>query len=233
MWRLSTDQWKLKPRFECSGQGHFSAWASLIIADMERNLVTEEALESSAVIANCRMNRERGILGKNSYTADLFFNPLEFLGQRFSHNRSVAWLDLCCGTGKALIDAADHFRQKGVADRIMIQGVDLVMMFDPVPPKSTPLTLEAASLREWTASGETSTPLVALPPIRDLLPNQILKADLKRFGANFGSTESIRPRNRLWSEAGLRTLWAERCHSPDRDARPRDVHRWKRWLLPR
>ena len=121
---------------------------------MEYKLSTEVALESSAVVANCRMNRERGIVGKNSYTADLFLNPLEFLGKGIENDQPVGWLDLCCGTGRALIQAADFFQRSGAADRVVLQGIDLVEMFDDVPTELSHLTLEAASLRDWAASAE-------------------------------------------------------------------------------
>lgn len=39
---------------------------SAIITCMERELLTDEALESSAIVANCRMNREREIVGKTA-----------------------------------------------------------------------------------------------------------------------------------------------------------------------
>lgn len=118
---------------------------------MELHLLTEEELERSAIVANCRMNRERGIAGTNSYTADLFLNPLEFLSERRNGDREVAWLDLCCGSGNALIEAARYFQERGMADRISIHGVDLVDLFAPKPLECGHLTLEAASLREWTA----------------------------------------------------------------------------------
>ena len=118
------------------------------------HLLTEEALEASAVVANCRMNRERGIVGRNSYTADLFLDPLEFLAEQLANNPTVAWLDLCCGTGRALIQAARHFQQTGIADRMTIHGIDLVEVFDPVPEDCAGLILESASLREWTAAME-------------------------------------------------------------------------------
>jgi hypothetical protein len=70
---------------------------------MDRKLSAEDALESSLVVANCRMNRERGVLGRNSDAAELGLDPLEFLGERLAGGQRVAWLDLCCGTGKALV----------------------------------------------------------------------------------------------------------------------------------
>ena len=71
-------------------------------------LLTDEALERSAVVANCRMNRERDLVGSNGYDKELGFNPLDFLKEALASIRPGAWLDLCCGTGKALIQAAEH-----------------------------------------------------------------------------------------------------------------------------
>jgi hypothetical protein len=55
----------------------------------------DEALHASAVVANSAMNRER----------ELGFNPLAWLVCRTG---AVSWLDLCCGTGRALGQAADR-----------------------------------------------------------------------------------------------------------------------------
>jgi hypothetical protein len=46
------------------------------------NLLDDDFLERSAVVANCRMNRERELLGSNGYGRELGFNPLDFLGGR-------------------------------------------------------------------------------------------------------------------------------------------------------
>ncbi len=70
------------------------------------NLLTDDILERSAVVANCRMNRERDLLGSNGYDRELGFNPLDFLREKLAHQDQADWLDLCCGTGKALIQAA-------------------------------------------------------------------------------------------------------------------------------
>ncbi|AMV40156.1 hypothetical protein [Planctomyces sp. SH-PL62] len=66
----------------------------------------DDELERSAVVANCRMNRERGLLGSNGYDRELGFNPLDVLKKTSSEGRPAAWLDLCCGSGKALIEAS-------------------------------------------------------------------------------------------------------------------------------
>ena len=46
------------------------------------NLVDDETLERSAVVANCRMNRERVLVGSNGYDKELGLNPLDFLKER-------------------------------------------------------------------------------------------------------------------------------------------------------
>jgi hypothetical protein len=48
----------------------------------------------------------------------------------------VRWLDLRCGRGRALIEAAWRFARRGKEGRLEILGVDLVGMFDPIPRRS-------------------------------------------------------------------------------------------------
>lgn len=47
-------------------------------------LLDEVALTASAVVANCAMNRERQLVGVNSYTRVLGFNPVEALVTRLA-----------------------------------------------------------------------------------------------------------------------------------------------------
>lgn len=119
-------------------------------ADKKHSLLTDEELEWSDVAANCRMNREREITGTNSYTADLKLNPLEFLQERISAGQTVRWLDLCCGSGRALIQAHDYFQQQGLESQIQILGVDLVNLFLPAPDSGDSFRLQTASLHDWT-----------------------------------------------------------------------------------
>jgi hypothetical protein len=44
-----------------------------------RRLLSDAALAESAVVANCAMNRERGLAGVNSYARELGFNPVDVL----------------------------------------------------------------------------------------------------------------------------------------------------------
>ncbi|WP_417390624.1 class I SAM-dependent methyltransferase [Gimesia sp.] len=117
---------------------------------MKHPLLTNSELEWSDVAANCRMNREREITGTNSYTADLKMNPLCFLTERAETSSKVRWLDLCCGTGRALIQADEYFRTK--QQPIQILGIDLVDQFLPVINSTSTLKLETASLHDWTTS---------------------------------------------------------------------------------
>ncbi|HEX8199817.1 MAG TPA: methyltransferase domain-containing protein [Isosphaeraceae bacterium] len=113
------------------------------------SLLSDESLERSAVVANCRMNRERNLLGTNGYDRELGFNPLDFLKKRADAGHTVTWLDLCCGTGRALIEAAQVVQSEGLASRIEILGVDLVGMFHRPDPGLSCLRLVEASLSAW------------------------------------------------------------------------------------
>jgi SAM-dependent methyltransferase len=110
-------------------------------------LLSDDELERSAVVANCRMNRERGLVGSNGYAKEVGFNPLDFLKERLAPGRPVAWLDLCCGTGKALIEAARLIHAGGL--EVEVVGVDLVGMFRRPDPAMTCLRLVEASLTTW------------------------------------------------------------------------------------
>lgn len=110
---------------------------------MNRELLNDERLARSAVVANCAMNRERQLEGPNSYTRELGFHPLKRLAQREAGPGPARWLDLCCGSGRALVQAAD---QAGPAE---ITGVDLVDFFAPVPPSARSPRLVCADATAW------------------------------------------------------------------------------------
>jgi SAM-dependent methyltransferase len=117
------------------------------------NLLDDETLERSAVVANCRMNRERVLVGSNGYDKELGMNPLDFLRGRVASGGRSSWLDLCCGSGKALIEATRQVHQEGLGSRIEIVGVDLVGMFAAPDPGAGGLRLVEASLRTWEPEG--------------------------------------------------------------------------------
>jgi SAM-dependent methyltransferase len=107
-------------------------------------LVDTDALERSSVVANCTMNRERGL---RSYSRELAFDILDFLEGRLPEGGRVRWLDLCCGAGRALNQAAAALPAHGRAE---IVGVDLVGFFAPAHPG---LRLETASIASWEPHG--------------------------------------------------------------------------------
>lgn len=96
------------------------------------------------------MNRERQLAGVNSYERELGLRPLDILRGAVSANGTAAWLDLCCGTGRALIQAAAQLREEGLASRTALVGVDLVDAFDSRPAALTSLELVAAPIGGWT-----------------------------------------------------------------------------------
>lgn len=109
-------------------------------------LLNTAELEDSPVVANCCMNRERDLRGSNGYEVELGFYPLEWLQNRLNKQTIVRWLDLCCGSGKALIQAAIASEEIGVGS-VRITGVDLVGMF--LPNKPTDLQLMQCSVFDY------------------------------------------------------------------------------------
>ncbi len=117
-------------------------------------LLPDAALESSSVVANCAMNRERQLAGVNSYARELGFSPLHLIRDAArdlaGQDAPAAWLDLCCGTGRALIQAAARLCWDGLADRTALIGVDLVDAFDPLPEELPNLRLVCSPVAAWT-----------------------------------------------------------------------------------
>jgi SAM-dependent methyltransferase len=91
------------------------------------SLLDDETLWSSSVVANCEMNRERGLA---SYRREL--------GADLSLRSGACWVDLCCGSGKALAEAA--------REDVTIVGVDLVDHHVPARPG---LSFVVAPVDQW------------------------------------------------------------------------------------
>src|SRR5262245_57397582 len=83
------------------------------------------------------MNRERQLAGVNSYTRELGFDPAD----RPASGTSASWLDLCCGSGRALTQAAAR-----LSEGVCLVGVDLVDAFVPPVPG---VSLVSASITTW------------------------------------------------------------------------------------
>jgi len=112
------------------------------------SLIDEHTLARSEVVANSSMNRSRGLSGPNSYARDLHFDVAGFLLKRLRERGSVAWLDLCCGSGRALIEAGQTLPAP-FGESAEILGVDLVPAFNPIPPAVAGVRLIAASFATW------------------------------------------------------------------------------------
>lgn len=147
-------------------------------------LLDDTQLARSDVAANCVMNRERGLVGVNSYARDLGFDPLRWLlpaatggtgdppprgsppGGDIRTSRAgpghaepgaprddrLLWVDLCCGSGRALIEAGTQVDRSRWAGRLTIIGVDLVDAF-VAAPRPTGLQLHVASVSTWEPPG--------------------------------------------------------------------------------
>jgi SAM-dependent methyltransferase len=114
------------------------------------NLLDDNSLERSPVVANSRMNRERRAVGVNSYEKELRFNPITFITDRLDATGAASWLDLCCGRGRALLDAAKSLVGRRPGNDLALNGVDLVAMFDAIPQDVDFLRLESCSVHTWT-----------------------------------------------------------------------------------
>ena len=112
-------------------------------------LLDDVRLAQSPVVANCMMNRERVCTGGNSYAKELGLNPLDFLRSRLETQKRVAWLDLCCGRGRALIEAGQHLAGLAAGREIVLIGIDLVPMFDPCPDELHFVRFVEASAVGW------------------------------------------------------------------------------------
>ncbi|MGD9647835.1 MAG: trans-aconitate 2-methyltransferase [Pirellulales bacterium] len=78
----------------------------------------------------------------------LVLKPL--LGERQDQAATARWLDLCCGSGLALIEAARCWQPAaGRPGQLSLHGVDLIAMFAEVPAGLGAVTFEAASLARW------------------------------------------------------------------------------------
>jgi SAM-dependent methyltransferase len=114
-------------------------------------LLNSRELEASSVVANCTMNRERQLLGSNSYERELGLSPLSFL-RTVSPAVPLWWIDLCCGSGRALIEAAAEVAGNSDSSCFRIEGIDLAGLFNQNPLPDI-LTLREQGLESWEPIG--------------------------------------------------------------------------------
>jgi 2-polyprenyl-3-methyl-5-hydroxy-6-metoxy-1,4-benzoquinol methylase len=114
-----------------------------------RPLLDEKELIWSAVVANSVMNRDRNASGINSYEKEFKLIPADYLEKLVKENGQASWLDLCCGSGLALIQTASVFARKGLQQQVTLKGIDLLDTFPPVDTQISCLDLEVNSVVDW------------------------------------------------------------------------------------
>lgn len=100
-------------------------------------LKDQDALAASPVVASSSMNRSRR---RADYARELALDPAERLAS------GAAWLDLCCGEGRALVEVAAHLHEHRV--RSAIVGVDLAASHDR-PVEAPGVTIVEANVELW------------------------------------------------------------------------------------
>jgi SAM-dependent methyltransferase len=162
-------------------------------------LIDDSALEHSSVVANRAMNRERDLTGSNGYGRELGIDIPALITEGPAPFR---WLDLCCGTGKALLQCASQFDP----GRLHITGVDLVDFY--AAPPSPAVRFITASITDWQpdqAAFDLITCVHGLHYIGDKL--RVLAqvatwlAPAGRFAANLDLTSIRTPGNRRLASA--------------------------------
>ncbi|MBS1792763.1 MAG: class I SAM-dependent methyltransferase [Acidobacteria bacterium] len=121
-------------------------------------LLDIESLHASGVVANNRMNRGRNCLGGNSYRKDLAFDCVEFMKARLRENGRARWLDVGCGEGRALVEAAqilkDAEKREALPADWRITGLDLAGMFREIPKDLENLRLVETAVEDFREDGE-------------------------------------------------------------------------------
>lgn len=115
------------------------------------HLLNSASLHKSSVVANCTMNRERLLRGAGGYNHELGIDVLDFLQKKCSAGPAT-WVDFCCGTGRALIEAAAQLQPLKTEHPIRIEGIDLAGIFDPNPFPDL-LDLREHPLEAWAPAG--------------------------------------------------------------------------------
>lgn len=85
----------------------------------------------------------------NSYEKEFKFRLEDFLADKIKELGLCAWLDLCCGEGRALLQACEYFSRSGLQEKIKLTGIDLLEVIQPADEKKPFLSFEAASVVTW------------------------------------------------------------------------------------
>jgi len=111
--------------------------------------LSEETLAQSATVANNRMNRLRGLLGINSYQKELKTHIPNSLLALAEAGKQIAWLDVGCGIGKALIEAGKFLSTNYPSLQLHLEGIDLVDNFLPLPENLDNVHFKAQAAHLW------------------------------------------------------------------------------------
>lgn len=181
-------------------------------------MLDDDQLADSWVVANRDMNRARTLTGRDGYTRALGTDVLDRLLVAPAH-----WLDLCCGQGKALLEAAALLRDHGVAGRIT--GVDLI---PPATAVAVEVQFVTASVATWQPSDrfDLITCVHGLHYVGDKLGLLARAASWLtpsgQLSANFDATSIRLPDG---EPAGRRQTMALRAAGFTYDSRTHRIHR--------
>lgn len=117
-----------------------------------KKLLDNSLLEKSSIVANSTMNRQRKCFGGNSYQKELSFDVLDFLENRLRSDEQIKWLDICCGEGNALIEAAENLSE--YEPKIRIIGIDLAGMFQPFSTEKIALQMIETSFENFSSESD-------------------------------------------------------------------------------
>jgi hypothetical protein len=112
-------------------------------------LLGDELLARSEVVVNAEMKRGRGLAGRSSSSRELRVDLPDLLFRAVLRGAGLAWLDPCCGEGRALVEAARLLASGERRGEVPIVGVDLVAPAAPAPQHGVELGFEAVSLQSW------------------------------------------------------------------------------------
>lgn len=112
-------------------------------------LLPEDKLIWSPIVANSRMNRERNSSGINSYEMEFKFKPEKYLELKIKESGRASWLDLCCGRGNALQQTAAYLSDKGLLQNIILKGIDLLDTNHPPTEKNNCISFNVGSVVNW------------------------------------------------------------------------------------
>ncbi len=141
-------------------ESYYKKLKGFIYLSEKRDLIYNSSeLADSEIVANAFMNRNRGLAGVNSYSKDLKINIPSIMSVQIEQKKRFFWLDLCCGKGRALVDAANFIKNKlgkfeeKKIQNISIFGIDLIDDFIHIPDELCFLSLKQGVIPDAIPKG--------------------------------------------------------------------------------